>query len=144
MTTTKSVIAVSNSTNSNSPGITITLESTGIFLGILVSFSILGGLGIKIVSSINRISTSIIQIEEDLKEYASNAEKIRELDKRFDLHVQEYINRKDVIQMLLGQMNEKIDHKFKRVLFYTRDIQRFLQRDTNFQIREYEENTEQE
>ena len=35
-------------------------------------------------------------------------------------------------------------HKFKRVLFYTRQIQRFLQRDTDFKIREYEKTTQQE
>ncbi|MEA5506177.1 hypothetical protein VB735_24280 [Halotia wernerae UHCC 0503] len=59
-------------------------------------------------------------------------------------HPQLGLNRKDVIQMLLGQLDQKINHKFKRLLFYTRDVQRFLQRDTSFQIREYEENTEQE
>lgn len=141
MTTTKSSIAV---INSNSPGITITLESTGIFLGILVSASLLAGVAINVISKMNRISSSITQIEEALKGYASNAEKIRELDKRFDLHIQEYINRKDVVQMVMGQLDQKINHKFKRLLFYTRDIQRFLQKDTAFKMREYEENTQPE
>ncbi|MEH2077018.1 MAG: hypothetical protein V7K57_21900 [Nostoc sp.] len=141
MTTTKSDIAV---INSNSPGITITLESTGIFLGILVSASLLAGVAINVISKMNRISSSITQIEEALKGYASNAEKIRELDKRFDLHIQEYINRKDVVQMVMGQLDQKINHKFKRLLFYTRDIQRFLQKDTAFKMREYEENTQPE
>ncbi|MBN4003099.1 MAG: hypothetical protein HWQ58_15310 [Nostoc sp. LPT] len=90
----------------------------------------------------NQISNSITQIEKALEEQARNTEKIREIDRTLALHIQEYVNRKDVIQMLLGQLNEKIDHKFKRVLFYTRDIQRFLQRDTDFKIREYEETTQ--
>ncbi|MDZ8096783.1 MAG: hypothetical protein RM049_07585 [Nostoc sp. DedQUE04] len=136
----RSVVAV---TPSNSPGITLTLESTGIFLGILVSVSVLGGVAITVISKMNRISNSITQIEKTLEEQARNAEKIREIDRTLALHIQEYVNRKDVIQMLLGQLNEKIDHKFKRVLFYTRDIQRFLQRDTDFKIREYEETTQQ-
>ena len=140
-TTTKSEIAV---TNTSSPGITLTLESTGIFLGILVSASVLGGLAVTVISKMNRISNSIIQIEKALEEQARNTEKIREIDRTLALHIQEYVNRKDVLQMLLGQLNEKIDHKFKRILFYTRDIQRFLQRDTDFNIREYEENTQEE
>ncbi|MDZ7970870.1 MAG: hypothetical protein RM368_39115 [Nostoc sp. DedSLP03] len=141
MNTTRTVVAV---TPSNSPGITLTLESTGIFLGILVSVSVLGGVAITVISKMNRISNSITQIEKTLEEQARNAEKIREMDRTLALHIQEYVNRKDVIQMLLGQLNEKIDHKFKRVLFYTRDIQRFLQRDTDFKIREYEETTQQD
>lgn len=79
-----------------------------------------------------------------LKEQAANAEKIRNLEKTLDLHIQEYVNRKDVIQMVLGQLDQKINHKFKRLLFYTRDVQRFLQKDTTFNIREYEENTQEE
>jgi hypothetical protein len=142
MNPTKPTIAVS--TYSNSPVFTVTLETIGIFTGTLVSISILATVAIKLISNLNHISNSITQIKEDLKEHANNAEKVRELDKKFDLHTQEYINRKDVIQMVLGQLDQKIDHKFKRVLFYTRDIQRFLQRDTAFQIREYEENTENE
>ncbi|MBN3943009.1 hypothetical protein [Nostoc sp. NMS9] len=66
MTTAHSTIAVTSS----SPGITVTLESTGIFLGILVSASVLAGVCIKVVSSISRISSSIAQIEKDLKEHA--------------------------------------------------------------------------
>ncbi len=142
MDTVKPVIAINS--NSSSPGINVTLETTGIFLGILVSVSVLGGVAVNIISKMNKISSSIIQIEEAMKEHARNAEKIRQIEKTLDLHIQEYVNRKDVIQMLLGQLDQKINHKFKRLLFYTRDVQRFLQRDTAFQIREYEENTEQE
>lgn len=134
MTTTQQTIAVSDS-----PGVMITLESTGIFLGILVSVSVLAGLGIKIVTSINQISLSIKQIKEDLKEHADNAKKIEQLDRKLDLHLQEYVNRKDVVQMIFGQINEKTDHKFKKLLFYVRDIQSFLQRDSDFKIREYYE-----
>ncbi|MDM9580919.1 hypothetical protein [Nostoc sp. GT001] len=139
MVATSSTIATNSSP---SPGITLTLESTGIFLGILVSASVLGGVAVTVISKMNRISSSITQIEKTLEEQARNAEKIREIDRTLALHIQEYVNRKDVVQMVLGQLNEKIDHKFKRVLFYTRDIQRFLQRDTDFKIREYEETTQ--
>ncbi|MEH1796307.1 MULTISPECIES: hypothetical protein [unclassified Nostoc] len=140
MTTTRSTIAVTSS----SPGITVTLESTGIFLGIVVSVFIVAGGAVQIISKMNKISYSITQIEEAMKEHARNAEKIRQLERTLDLHIQDYVNRKDVIQMLLGQLDQKITHKFKRLLFYTRDVQRFLQKDSSFVIREYEEDTEQE
>ncbi|BAY77961.1 hypothetical protein NIES25_44310 [Nostoc linckia NIES-25] len=79
-----------------------------------------------------------------MKEHARDADKIRQIEKTLDLHIQEYVNRKDVMQMLLGQLDQKINHKFKRLLFYTRDVQRFLQKDTAFKMREYEENTQEE
>ncbi|MEH2221134.1 MAG: hypothetical protein V7K72_29285 [Nostoc sp.] len=140
MFTTRSTIAITSST----PGITVTLENTGIFLGIIVSVFIIAGGAVQIISKMNKISSSITQIEEAMKEHARNAEKIRQLERTLDLHIQDYVNRKDVIQMLLGQLDQKITHKFKRLLFYTRDVQRFLQKDSSFVIREYEENTEQE
>ncbi len=142
MTTAKSEIAVSSS--ANTPGVTLTLENTGVILGIIVSTLFIGGVAVQIISKINRISSSVTQIEEAMKEHARNAEKIRQIEKALDLHIQEYVNRKDVMQMLLGQLDQKINHKFKRLLFYTRDVQRFLQKDTAFQIREYEETTQQD
>ncbi|MGF1934549.1 MAG: hypothetical protein RM347_009115 [Nostoc sp. ChiQUE02] len=143
MKTNQLSIGVINSPN-GSPGIVITLETTGIFLGILVSACMLAGVAINVISKMNRISSSITQIEEALKGYASNAEQIRDLDKRLDLHLQEYVNRKDVVQMVMGQLDQKINHKFKRLLFYTRDIQRYMQKNTDFKMREYEENTQPE
>jgi hypothetical protein len=134
----------STSPVSSTPGVTLTIESTGVFLGILVSVSALAGVATRIISNMNNISTSINQIELSLKKHAEESEKIRYLEKTLDLHLQEYVNRKDVIQMLLGQLDQKIDHKFKRLLFYTRDVQRFLQRDTTFSMREYEEQTGEE
>jgi hypothetical protein len=134
----------STSPVSSTPGVTLTIESTGVFLGILVSVSALAGVATRIISNMNNISASINQIELSLKKHAEESEKIRYLEKTLDLHLQEYVNRKDVIQMLLGQLDQKIDHKFKRLLFYTRDVQRFLQRDTTFSMREYEEQTGEE
>jgi hypothetical protein len=140
MKTFKTVAAISQP----EPGIVVTLQTTSVLLGILVSGSILFSLGIKLVSNVNKISLSISQIQQDLKELSQDAEKVLQLERRMDLHLQDYVNRKDVTQMLLGQLDEKINHKFKRLLFYTREMQRFLQRDTAFQIREYEETREEE
>jgi uncharacterized protein YoxC len=137
----KPVIAVSPNTQS---GVVVTLQSTSLLFGILVSASVLAGLAIKLISNINKISLSINQIQENLKGLSQSAEKVNQIERRLDLHIQDYVNRKDVVQMMLGQLDEKINHKFKRLLFYNREMQKFLQRDTAFQIREYEETKEEE
>jgi hypothetical protein len=141
MSTLKPIVAVNPHAQS---GLVVTLESTSILLGILVSGSILLGIGIKLVTNVNKISLSIIQIQKDLKQLSVDTEKIDKIERRLELHIQDFVNRKDVTQMLLGQLDEKINHKFKRLLFYSREMQRFLQKDTNFQIREYEESKEEE
>jgi parvulin-like peptidyl-prolyl isomerase len=142
MNTIKPVVAV-NSRHTES-GVVVTLQSTSILLGILVSGAMLTHLGIKLITNVNNISLSIAQIQKDLKSLSVDVERIDKLDRRLDLHIQDYINRKDVVQMLLGQLDEKINHKFRRLLFYNREMQKFLQRDTTFQIREYEESKEDE
>ncbi|MGI8502041.1 MAG: hypothetical protein ACR2LR_13020 [Hassallia sp.] len=126
------------------PSISLTFQDVGIVLGIAVSTSALLILTIKAISYVNKISLSLTQIEKDIKELSTNTEKTTQLERRFDLHIQDYGNQKDVAHMLLGQLDEKINHKFKRLLFYSREMQRFLQKDTSFQIREYEETREEE
>ncbi len=139
MNTSKTIIVV----NQPEPGIVVTLQTTSVLLGILVSGSILLGIGIKLVTNINKISLSIAQIQKDLKRLSNDSERIDTIERRLELHIQDFVNRKDVTQMLLGQLDEKINHKFKRLLFYSREMQRFLQKDTNFKIREYEESKEE-
>lgn len=135
MVITKSEIAVTNS----SPGITVSLESVGIFTGTLVSISILVTLAIKLVSNLNNISASIAQIKEDLKGQANNAEKIRDLDKKFDLHVQDYINRKDTVTLLIAQVTQTVDHRTKRLYSSMKDIESYLQRTGSFKMREFQD-----
>ena len=139
------ILSVASSSNTPNPrGMVVTLESVEIVLAIIVSLSILAGIAIRIISKINTISLSIIQIEETLKEQTLDAKKLQKLEHNVDLHIQAYLNKNDVTQMLLGQLDQKINHKFKRLLFYTRDIQRYLAKDTSFIIREYEESSEEE
>ena len=88
MINTKSEIAVSSSPSVVSPAITLTLENTGIFLGILVSTSVLAGIAITFISKMNRISNSITQIEKSLEEQARNTEKISDIDRTLALHIQ--------------------------------------------------------
>jgi len=141
MNISKSQIAVSPS--SPPPGIIVTLESTGIFLGILGSACLLAGVAINIISKMNRISFSVDEIQEALKAYASNTEKIKDLDKRLDVHLQDYVNYKDAILLDRNGLRERIDHKwertedeFKAVKGSIKDLEGFLQRRDDFKIRE--------
>ena len=129
--------------SNNSPGITLTLESTGIFLGILISISALAGVAVNIISKINRISFSINEIEEASKTNASNTEKIKDLDKRFDIHLQDYINYKDAMLLDRNGLRERIDHKWQRTedelakdRAEIKDLREFLVKSLNFKIRD--------
>ena len=141
MKITQTIIAVNTSTTS--PGITLTLESTGIFLGILVSASVLAGLGIKIVSNVSKISSSIIQIEEDLREYRksanNNTQQITEISHRLDLHIQDYVNRKDTITLLIGGIKETMEHRTNRLYTSMKDMEIYLQKNGTFKIREFQD-----
>jgi hypothetical protein len=64
-----SLIGVNNS--SSQPALTITLESTGIFLGILVSTSMLIGVAVKVVSRFNEIASEIRDLKEDLNSHGA-------------------------------------------------------------------------
>ncbi|BBD68653.1 hypothetical protein NIES4072_40250 [Nostoc commune NIES-4072] len=88
---------------------------------------------------INNISASISQIKEDLKEHADNAEKIRELDHRLDLHIQDYINRKDTVTLLIAQVSQTVDHRTNRLYTSMKDIENFLQTQGTFKIREFQD-----
>ncbi|MEH2434976.1 MAG: hypothetical protein V7K25_12105 [Nostoc sp.] len=136
MNSTQSTVAVSNSVSS--PAITISLESVGIFTGILVSISVLGTLAVKLVSNLNNISASITQIKEDLKEHADNAEKIRDLDHKLDLHIQDYINRKDTVTLLIAQVTQTLEHRTNRLYTSMKDIENFLQMQ-GFKIRQFQD-----
>jgi hypothetical protein len=65
------------------------------------------------------------------------------LDKRFDIHVQDYVNYKDANLLALNTTDEKIKHTWNKTekLLEERktdikDLQLFLQKQQNFKIRE--------
>ncbi|QSJ17682.1 hypothetical protein JYQ62_02045 [Nostoc sp. UHCC 0702] len=160
MKNTTTQIAAANSVN-HTPGVIVTLESAGIFLGVLVSLSVLATWSFKIASKINAISSSIDSIKEDLKTHSFNTEKIRDLDKRLDLNTQDYVNYKDHSVLHFNNLKERIDHvwnktekicdsqkaEIKELLSILqkqqdaqqvdiKEIQGFLQKQQNFTIRE--------
>lgn len=95
------------------------LESAGIFLGIIVSGVAITNALISIVSRFNKMTATLEQIQGDLQSYLKEVIEINQrhqkLDKKMDLHIQDYLHHKELTQMLINQLNEKIDHKFNRI-----------------------------
>jgi hypothetical protein len=139
-----------------SPSFTITLESTGIFLGILVSFSLLAGILVKVISNFNSLNAEIRDLKEDLNSH-SNMEghdkllprvkeiedKFQSLDKRFDVHLQDYSGYKDIALLAINGNKELIIHKwirteeeFQKTNSDVKELQRYLQQRGDFRIRE--------
>ncbi|NWF61757.1 MAG: hypothetical protein HXY43_21490 [Fischerella sp.] len=142
--------ALISSTPNPQPSLTITLESAGIFLGSLVSVSILIGIIIKIVSKVNSINSEIKDLKEDLNENKKIFEQVKTLerevhglDKRLDIHLQDYSGYKDVLLLAVNGNKEAIAHKWKRTEeefektnSEVRELQRYLQQRGDFKIRE--------
>ncbi|MEH2086125.1 hypothetical protein [Nostoc sp.] len=138
MITIRSTIAVTSS-----PKTEFTLQDTGVFLGIVASLVMLSGVAINIISKINKISFTVDGIQEALKMHASNAEKIKDLDKRLDIHLQDYVNYKDANLLSHNGLDERIEHKWQRaenefnaLKTSVKEVQGFLHRTNDFKIRE--------
>lgn len=61
------------------------------------------------------------------------------LEKKLDIHIENYINRQEMVNMLTSQLDQKVDHRFGRCYGSIRDIEKFLQkyhRET-FRVREF-------
>ncbi|MBW4425932.1 MAG: hypothetical protein KME50_16145 [Nostoc desertorum CM1-VF14] len=154
MITTKTVIAINPSTPQ--AGLVVTLEGTNLVLAILISTIGLLGIFAKIVSRFNAITNEIRDLREDLNSHAiaeGHAKLLEQvkvlqkdlaaLDKRFDIHLQDYVNHKDAALLALNGNDEKIEHKWERTeeLFKEqkaeiKDLQKFLQKHQSFRIRE--------
>ncbi|MEH1993818.1 hypothetical protein [Nostoc sp.] len=138
MINTKSEIAVTSS-----PSAQFTLQDTGISIGIIASLVMLSGVAISLISKINKISFTVDGIQETLKLHASNAEKIKDLDKRLDIHLQDYVNYKDANLLSHNGLDELIQHKWQRsenefnaIKQSIKELQGFLNRTNDFKVRE--------
>ncbi|MHC5720260.1 MAG: hypothetical protein ACYTX0_51575, partial [Nostoc sp.] len=65
------------------------------------------------------------------------------IDRKVDIHLQDYVNHKDASLLQGNQLNEKINHTWNKTekLFHEqktdiKEIQGFLQKQQNFKIRE--------
>ena len=128
----------------NEPGsISINFQTISIGLSAAVSLSVLIGLIIKLVSKFDSITGDIKDLREDLDkinitltDIKTIQKDISSLDKRHDLHVQDYLNRVEAVNLITRQLDEKINHKFGRTASSIKDIEQFLAGQGLFKIRE--------
>ncbi|MDZ7968756.1 MAG: hypothetical protein RM368_28025 [Nostoc sp. DedSLP03] len=146
-------------TSNSQPTITVGLESTGVFLGIVVSLTVLLGSLVKIVSTFNKVASDIRDLKDYIKNHASSEgherllQQVRILqsefnahDKMLGIHLQNFENRKEAVQFLFGQLNEKIDNKSVRIEMEVKEIRKelkevqgFLHKHEDFVIRNRED-----
>jgi hypothetical protein len=113
------IATTSPPTAPSQPTVTLTLESTGIFLAALVSFSMLVAGFAKIVTNFNLINISIKELRQDINANTQALSQLNvlhsevlKLDKKFDLHLQDYINYKDANVLHLNGLEKQIIHNW--------------------------------
>lgn len=150
-------MATSNVTEvSSRPGLVVTLEGTNLFLTVILSVTALLAILFKLISEFHRTTSEIRDLREDLTTH-SNTEGHKEIsrevkilqkdlinfDKKFDIHLQDYINYKDSTLLGLNGCKERTEHKWQRTeeLFVevkgdVKGLQNFLHKYQEFKIRE--------
>ena len=143
------MVAVSNNFKLN-------LEAIGITLGAVVSLTILLGLVVAFANRIAQLEIKLQYLKQGLVEHSNleghkiiteklshTIEQLNHAQKTLEIHIQDYVNRKDMIQYMIGQLDQKVDHKFGRLYASMRDVEKFLQQSQNFRIREYLDESKQ-
>lgn len=130
--------------------IALSLEAIGILLGVLVSLTILLSVLVNFTNKFHHLEIKVQYLQQEIVEHSNleghkvlcdklvrNSEYISRIEKALELHIQDYLNRKDVTQYMFGQLDQKIDHKFGRLHSSMRDMEKFMQKSNDFRIREY-------
>lgn len=77
------------------------------------------------------IYTAIDKVRDEL-DYRFN-----QLEKRFEIHLNDYERSADMMTLICNQLREASEHKYKRLSLSLRDIEKFLQRDRAYKVREH-------
>lgn len=129
--------------------IALTLEAVGVLLTILVSLTILLGLLVNFTNKIHYLEIKVQHLQQELVEHSNleghkiitdrldvHIDYVKRVEKSLELHVQNYVNREETVQFLLGQVNERINHKFGRTATTISQIQSYLEKQGSFKIRD--------
>lgn len=131
------------STSGNNSSIEINAQSLSIALSAAVSLSVLIGVLVNLVSKFNNVTSEVKNLREDLTainlsmtEFKNLQKDVNGLDKRHDLLAQSYANRVEAVNLIVRQLDEKIEHKFGRLAVSISDIESFLSKQGLFKVRE--------
>ena len=136
-------------------GVVLTLQNTGAILAILISTSVLLGVAIKLVSVFNEIISSLRDLREDLNAHTSSEGHTKmleqvlllktnliEQDKRYAVHLQDYVNYKEANLLAFNVVREAVADKWQRtetelhiVKGSIKNLESFLQKKDDFKIR---------
>jgi histidyl-tRNA synthetase len=94
----------------------------------LLSFSV--GIIWKLANTKAEIYQAIDRLKDDLEDDS------KEVAHKLDLHLIEYSEKKEFLQYRLNGIDELIKHKFNRCWGEIKDIQSYLSKSGNFQVRD--------
>ena len=90
---------------------------------------------ISVLYQVARVERVIYQSIDAVKDLSERNH--LELQKRLDLHLQSYADRRDHDLYIINDLNNKIEHRFNRLREHQKDIERYLEKNGNFRVRGY-------
>ena len=88
---------------------------------------------ISVLYQVARVERVIYQSIDAVKDLSERNH--LDLQKRLDLHLQSYSDRRDHDLYLINNLDNKIEHRFKRLREHQKDIERYLEKNGNFRVR---------
>lgn len=100
-------------------------------LELAIAIAFFGRLTWQISELKSNIYSAIDKVNDDTN-YRMN-----QLEKRLEIHLNDYDRSTDLTTLICNQLKEAIEHKFKRLYSSMRDIEKYLQKSHSFRVREY-------
>lgn len=88
---------------------------------------------ISVLYQVARVERVIYQSIDAVKDLSERNH--LELQKRLDLHLQSYADRRDHDLYIINDLNNKIEHRFNRLREHQKHIERYLEKNGNFRVR---------
>lgn len=88
----------------------------------------------NIKSQISKVEASTLKAIDDLEDKLII--RFYETEKKLDVHLAEYNEKKEFFEYRLNDCDKRIEHKFKRLANWVKQIAGFLNKESNFQIRD--------
>lgn len=101
----------------------------------LLELLVAAGFFVGVVWQMAEMKSAIYRAIDSVNDNLSD--RINQIEKRFDVHLNDYERSADLTTLICNQLREAIEHKYKRLSFSMRDIEKYLQKNQNFRIREY-------
>ncbi|MDZ8096724.1 MAG: hypothetical protein RMZ42_33020 [Nostoc sp. DedQUE05] len=88
----------------------------------------------NINAKINRVETTVLSAVDQLKD--NLVDRLYTVERKVDVHLTEYSEKKLFVEYRLNGLESMIKHKFDRLANWVKQIVGFLNKQSNFQIRD--------